>query len=301
MKEKQEPDFFATAAELPVLALEVLGDSAEINVLAAQQLNIPVSVEFSKPAHGRVIAKSGGMKFLYKADPGFFGKDTIAYKICKTAQCRSGKVLVAVNPDPSACLPIYSPLDTQFVSIPSGPGKRSVSLLGGDVYCPENQRVISSGSVGINELSISDSIRFFSAYSRRQKRNLLISYANKDSRTGTKYRYIKLSMVPDEQYCDSYFKVQGLPQVLQLGRNDTLTIKKSSLLPFVQVCEGDLDPSYFEVNSSPNLGLIPVGNGSYRIFFLPFQGFGLGKLEYRFRNLRGITDTGSVRIIRHLN
>lgn len=298
IKEKPEPDFFSQTGELPVLNLEVNADSAEINVLAFQQINFPVSIEFGQPSHGSVEARSDGRKFLYKANAGFLGKDTIPYRICGDARCRNGNVMIEIKPDPSRCYPVYHPMDTQYVSIVTRPGKVSLPLFSGDVYCPGNLRTVTSSAAGVTGLSISDSIRFSSGFARRQRRSMLISYENTDKILGSKARFIRLSMVPDQNYCDSYFEVRGPDKVFFLERNDTLRISKLSLLPFVQVCDGDIDPDFFEVSASPNLGLIQGADGVVGIYFHSFPASPQGKLVYRFRNIRGTTDTALVRIFR---
>ena len=104
-------------------------------------------------------------------------------------------------------------------------------------------------------------------------------------------------MLPDPDYCDTYFSVENREDPLVLERSDTLTLKRSSLSSLVHACDDDLDPDFFQMESTPNLGIIYAGGGIYRIFFKPMGFRGPARLFYRFRNLRGVSDQGEMRIL----
>lgn len=300
VSEVPEPDFFAQTSLLPEISVKALGDSAEIDVFTGLNLDFPVSVEFEKPPHGQVIPKSDGRRFLYKTDPGYQGWDTISYRLCRSSQCRQGSVFVEVIPDPNACRPVYSPQDTMYYTLSSGPGELSIPLFQGDSYCPENTRKLNAAHfAGISNLRISDSIRFSSGLSRSQSKNFIVSYSNKDKYTGEKNRIIKISLQPDQGYCDDFFDVLDHESYLYLERDEFLIINKTSFLSLVQACDGDVDQNFFELRSSQNIGIAPLENDSYKIFFKPYSFQGPARLYYRYRNLRGISEEGYARIILH--
>jgi len=299
VREIPEPDFFADKTELPEMTVQVVGDSAEIDLLAHQAIDFPVTIEFGNPAHGEILPKSDGRKFLYRPAPGFSGTDTLPYKICRSAECRGGKIYLEILPDPSICFPVYSNFDTTYYSLNSGPGNRSIPLFPGDVYCPSNQKKILSFLPGINKITISDSIRFSSSYSKSQRREFLMAYSNADARGIEKKRCIKLALVPESSFCDGFFSVANQESSLHLERDEFLVLTKSSFRPLVQVCEGDLDSDYFELTSTPNIGVVPLENDAYKIFYKPYSFQGPAMLFFRYRNIRGIADQGFAKIILH--
>ena len=280
--------------------MEIISDSAEIDLIKFHKLDIPVRVEISKPFHGVIEPRQDGRKFIYKPLTGYFGTDTIPYRICGSNACRPGMIFVKVSPDPSVCYPVYSPADTHFVRFVSGPGRKSVPLFSGDVYCPENIRNLGSFSIiGLNNFTLSDSIRFSSAFSRTQKREFLISYSNTDQRLGKRIRYMHLTMQPDNAYCDAYFDVADRMFPVQLERDEFLLVSRSTFLNQVQACEQDLDDHFFELQSTPNLMILPMANESYKITFKPFSYPGPTFLTYRYRNQRGLVKEGTLKIIPH--
>lgn len=299
VQEIPEPDFFADSSELPALLVQVVGDSGEIDVLNKQNFSYPVTIEFGEPSHGRIFPKTGGRVFIYRPNPGFFGKDTIPYNLCRSSDCRSGKIIAEAVPDPAACYPVYSIQDTVSFNLVSFPGLRSVPLFPGDVYCPSNSRKCISNPSGISGISINDSIRFKSNFSRSQKRDVLLAYVNSDSRTGEKKRFVKISLQPDGAYCDSYFQVSDQENSIFMDRDEFILVNKSMFRTMIQACDADVDPDFFELRSSPNIGIIPLENESFKVFYKPYNFQGPGRLIYRYRNIRGITDEGSVRIILH--
>lgn len=293
----QEPDPLSVPQDFPVLSLQFAGDSAEINVLVPNRIDFPVSLDFEKPANGVILKKPGESRFFYRANPGYFGVDTIKYRICRFSSCRPGKISIRILPDPSVCYPLYQNSDTAEFHLVSGPGLKSLPLFPGDIYCPANTRVLTSFSSFVQNPSISDSVRFRNSFSRAQKRIFHISYTNTDQRMGRKTRNLKIRMLPDPDYCDTYFSVENREDPLVLERSDTLTLKRSSLSSLVHACDDDLDPDFFQMESTPNLGIIYAGGGIYRIFFKPMGFRGPARLFYRFRNLRGVSDQGEMRIL----
>lgn len=292
----QEPDFFAVPEDLPAINVEVLGDSAEINVLSANNIDVPVNLSFEKPANGTILQMPETSRFFYKANPGFWGKDKVNYRICRDASCRTGSVLVEIKPDPSVCYPVYAQTDTFEINLPAGPGKKAIPLFPGDAYCSGNSRTITSLSAGLRYPSITDSIRFTSQFSRSQQKSFLISYSNSDRRTGLKSRHLRVNLVPEPSYCDQYFEVLNREDVITLEREDTLEINKGSFAAFIQSCDNDADPDFFQVEASPNVGIKASGEGKYKFYFRQVGMFGAGKIIYRFRNLRGVTDQGEMRV-----
>lgn len=297
MKEVQEPDVLSVREEFPSLSLQATSDSVEINVLLPNNIDFPVSLEFEKPSHGSIVRGAGNTRFFYKANPGFLGVDTVRYRICKETACRPGSVLVRILPDPAACYPFYQAADTAEINLIAGPGRKSAALFPGDAYCPGNVREISGFSSSLRNPSVSDSVRFSNSFSRSQKRTFFISYTNTDQRMGRKTRNLKIRMLPDLDYCDTYFSVENREDPLILERSDTLNLKKSSLSSLVHACDDDLDPDFFQMESTPNLGIINIGGGNYRIYFKPMGFRGPAKIFYRFRNLRGVSDQGEMRIL----
>jgi hypothetical protein len=298
VKESPEPDFFLQK-ELEVIKLAVTGDSVEINVMAANGINHLVTVEFSKPAHGTIWPRKDGRSFIYKAEPGFSGKDTIQYKLCRPDVCKESRVIIDIRIDQNFCSPVYSPIDTQNVVLSSGPKNIALPFLFGDVYCPDDVRQLAVVPSGLSNVSLSDSIRLRIAFSRNQRRNLLLAYTNKDSKSQSKIRYIKLSLLPDSNYCDDFFNVENREDPVHLNEDDTLRVNYSTFKSSVNSCEGDLDPDYFVLSSTPNLKIIPFGNG-YKIISKRNSSIGPGYLSYRYRNIRGISDSGYLRIYVHL-
>jgi len=300
VSEIPEPDFFTLQTALPEILVKTNGDSAEIDLLSGISLDMPVSVEFEKPAHGQVLPKNGGRLFVYRPDPGFHGWDTISYKLCRSSQCRPGAVFVEVIPVPSICRPVYNSQDTLKYNLTSAPGAFSVPLFSGDNYCPQNtQKIISGSLAGISKLRISDSIRFNSALSRSQARQLLITYTNFDDVLGEKKRFLKVNLIPETGFCDDFFDVLDHESYMYLERDEFIVVNKTSFRALVQVCDGDLDPDFFQLRSTQNIGITPFENDSYKIFFKPYSFQGPAKLYYRYRNLRGISEEGYVRVILH--
>lgn len=299
VKELQEPDPFATTDDLPFITIQSVSDSVEINVLEVNKINVPVSLDFEQPAHGSIIRKEGSQRFFYIPHRAFFGKDSIAYRICREASCRRGRVMVEKQRDPSRCYPVYSSPDTAIINIPSGPGRKAIPLFPGDVYCSGNTRSFISTFSGLRNLSISDSIRFNSPFSRAQKRSFLLSYSNSDQYLGVRNRYIRLNLIPDAHYCDDYFEVEDREGIYNMEREDSIRISFNSFLPFVQACDGDLDSSYFAPAVSPNLILKPLGNQSFVIYVKPMGSLGQARISYRYRNIRGIQAYGEMRILLH--
>ena len=299
VKELQEPDPFATAEDLPSINIQTVSDSVEINVLEVNKINVPVSLDFEQPAHGSIVRKEGSQRFFYIPHRTFFGKDSIAYRICREVSCRRGRVMVEKQRDPSRCYPLYSSPDTSFLNIPSGPGRKAIPLFPGDVYCSGNTRSFNSTFSGLGNLSISDSIRFNSTFSRTQKRSFLLIYANSDQYLGMKNRYIRLNLIPDAQYCDDYFKAENREMPYSMGRSDSLIISYKTFVSFVQACDGDLDTSFFQPSVSPNLIIKPVGNRRFKVCVKPFISPGHARLFYRYRNIRGIQSVGEMRILLH--
>jgi hypothetical protein len=300
VSEIPEPDFFAQNSALPEISVKTQGDSAEIDLLAGLSLDFPVSIAFEKPANGQIVPKSDGKRFIYKPNAGFEGWDTVSYKLCRSSQCRQGAVFVEVLPAPNTCSPVYNMADTLKYSLVSAPGAFAIPLFQGDSYCPENIRKIVSGSLaGISNLRISDSIRFSSGLSRSQARQFTICYTNSDKVLGEKKRFIKVSLQPQAGFCDDFFDVLDQESFLYLERDEFIIVNKSSFRALVQACDGDLDPDFFELRSTQNIGIIPFENDSYKVFFKPYSFQGPARLFYRYRNLRGISDEGSLKIILH--
>jgi hypothetical protein len=297
VNELQEPDPFATTEDLPSIIIQSVSDSVEINVLELNKINVPVSLDFEQPAHGSIVRKEGSQRFFYIPHRTFFGKDSIAYRICREASCRRGRVMVEKKRDPSRCYPVYSSPDTSFINIPSGPGRKAIPLFPGDVYCTGNTRSFNSTFSGLGNLNISDSIRFNSSFSRAQKRSFLLSYSNTDQYLGVRNRYIRLSLIPDDRYCDDYFRVEDRETSYTMGRADSLLISYKTFIPLVQVCEGDLDTNYFQPSVSPNLILKPLGNQRFKVCVKAFSPQGHARLFFRYRNLRGIQSIGQMRIL----
>lgn len=300
VKELQEPDPFASSEDLPAISIQSFADSVEINVLQANHINVPVSVEFEKPAHGLIVIKEKTQQFFYIPDRSFFGTDSIRYNLCRDISCRRGQILVEKQKDPSRCYPVYSSPDTAIVNLISGPGSKSIPLFPGDVYCNGNVRTISQSYPGLNNFTISDSLRFYCSYSRIQKRSFLLSYSNSDQYLGVRNRYIRLNLIPDNNYCDGIFEVdnrKGPP--LTLEREDSLLVSGNSFNSSIKACEGDIDTSFFQLYASPNLILKSLSGRRFVIYPRPMTQPGPAKLTYRYRNIRGITDFGEMRIFIH--
>lgn len=297
VKESPEPDFFLQH-ELEVIKLSVTGDSVEINVMAANGINQPVTIEFSKPAHGKICPKKDGRSFIFKAEPGFSGKDTIQYKLCRPDICKESRVILDIRVDQNICSPVYNPIDTQNIVLSSGPKNIVLPFLSGDVYCPDDVRHLASVPSGLSNVTLSDSIRLRITFSRNQKRNLLLAYSNKDSKSQSKTRFIKLSLLPDSNYCDDFFNVENREDPTHLNEDDTLKVNYFTFKSSVNFCEGDLDPNYFELSATPNLKIIPSGNG-YKVISKKTSSIGPGYLSYRYRNIRGVSDSGYLRIYVH--
>jgi len=298
VKESPEPDFFIQN-ELELIKLATTGDSVEINVMAANGINHSVTVEFSKPAHGTIWPRKDGRSFIYKAEPGFSGKDSIQYKLCRPDVCKESQVIIDIRIDQNLCNPVYSPIDTQKIVLSSGPKNIALPFLFGDVYCPDDVRQLAVVPSGLSNVSLSDSIRLRIGFSRNQRRNLLLAYTNKDSKSQSKIRYIKLSLLPDSNYCDDFFNVENREDPTHLNEDDTLSVNYFTFKSSVNSCEGDLDPNYFVLSSTPNLKIIPFGNG-FKIISKRNSSIGPGYLSYRYRNIRGISDSGYLRIYVHL-
>ena len=300
VSEIPEPDFFAQSTALPEISVKTIGDSAEIDLLAGLSLDFPVSIAFEKPAHGQIIPKSDGRRFIYKPNSGFEGWDTVSYRLCRSSQCRQGAVFVEVLPDPNTCQPVYSQSDTIKYSLVSAPGAFAIPLFQGDSYCPDNIRKLISGNLaGISNLRISDSIRFSSGLSRSQARKFMISYSNFDKVLGEKKRFIEVSLQPQTAFCDDFFDVLNHESLLYLERDEFIIINKSSFRALVHACDGDLDQDFFELRSTQNIGIAPFENDSYKIFFKANSFQGPARLFYRYRNLRGVLKEGYLKIILH--
>jgi len=297
VKESPEPDFFLEH-ELEVIKLAVTGDSVEINVMAANGINHPVMIEFSKPAHGKICPKKDGRSFIYKAEPGFSGKDTVQYKLCRPDICKESRVILDIRIDQNVCSPVYSPIDTQKVVLSSGPKNIVLPFLSGDVYCPDDVRQLATVPSGLSNVTLSDSIRLRITFSRNQMRNLLLAYSNKDSKSQSKTRFIKLSLLPDSNYCDDFFSVDNREDPAHLNEDDTLKVNYFTFKSSVNSCEGDLDPEYFTLSATSNLKIIPFGN-EFKVVSKKNSSIGPGYLSYRYRNIRGITDSGFLRIYVH--
>jgi hypothetical protein len=106
-------------------------------------------------------------------------------------------------------------------------------------------------------------------------------------------RYLKVHLTTNDEYCNDIFKVSDRTFPISSNTSDTITVGPNTFISQVVSCLNEVDPNYFTVSSTPNLGTIQVGR-NFKVFKKP--GAGPRFLYYFYRNIRNVTDSGSVKI-----
>jgi hypothetical protein len=302
VKETPEPDTFS---QTPLQNLNLVADSgkASIDIVAANQIKTQVSVRFDQPKHGSLYPESGSSRFLYRAKPGFEGRDTVGYEVCKTGFCKKGIIGIFVKNNPlPKCSPSYAQVanDTFYLNIPASTRLFYSGFFPGDRYCKDNVRKIEGFSPDFSEVAFQgDSIRMRTTRNFLRNTDLLVLYSNSDTSTkpaSSKVRILKVTILVDHNYCDDLFDVADRTMPLSVF-GDTLKVSPTTFFQAVTSCYNDLDQDYFEVYTSPNLRFSKLGK-LFKIYRKPGAPQpGPRFVYYIYRNLRQVADTGRQEII----
>lgn len=297
VEETPEPDRFASQ-EMLSLAVEADGGSAYLNVLEQNQITSEVSIRFDSPKNGNISLEADRNRFLYKANTGFNGKEVIQYEVCKTGNCKKGDLSIEVkNNYDGSCRPVFAPGDFPDETIPAfAHGPRSFSLAGPDQYCSENTVTLLNPVVPDYSLQIENDSVVIELHRRYlAPAEVLVNIRVCDKEGSYEYcrdrvRRIRIETPPG--YCDDLFEVENRSPLQVPG--DTLQVNANTFISLVTTCEGELDPGFFEIQTSSNLGFFKR-DGNYFIYRRPGRP-GYRFLFYRYRNIRGLIRSGKVNI-----
>ena len=95
-----------------------------------------ITIRFSNPRYGTIVADSKNLQFIYKAGPSFPGADTATCTLIRGGGSSTGKVFMAV--DPFACLPILNN-DSITVHQTGTNAAFSLNVLSNDTRCQDAQ------------------------------------------------------------------------------------------------------------------------------------------------------------------
>ena len=115
VKDSPQPDPISEFLANPV-RIELRNQrEAELQFFTPQELqNLQgqVSVEIIRqPRHGSITADNNRLVFIYKANEGWFGSDTAAYRVCSAQSCRDGQIYISLSDSGSACNPLAPDLN----------------------------------------------------------------------------------------------------------------------------------------------------------------------------------------------
>ena len=300
VKETPEPDRFLQS-DLLNLTLTADGGQTTLDVLAENKIVNEVSVRFDQPLHGTISPKSGTSFFLYKANPGFEGTETLRYQICRTGTCKSGGIgILVTNNPPPPCTTQYvqSPSDTFYITLKAGKNRYATTLFPGDIYCSGNLQKIQNYSSDLSKVIIKDdSIVLETNRVFTKDKNLIITYSNyrtASSATPEKTRILKIRMETSTTYCDDIFTVSNGNPIN--SQQDYVIISPNTHYQRIVSCYNDLDPDFFDVYTSTNLDKQKIGK-NFKITKKPgSSNTGPLIVYYIYRNIRLVADTGQCQI-----
>jgi len=300
VKETPEPDHFLQS-ELINLTLTANGGQTTIDVLAENKIVNEVTVQFHPSLNGKISPVQGTSSFLYKANPGFEGIDSLGYEICRTGHCKKANIgiLVSNNPPPP-CSTYYasSPSDTFYVTFKAGNKRYATPLFPGDKYCPDNFKKIQNYSSDFNKVTIKDdSIVLETNKIFTNNKNLIVTYSNyktESSVTPEKTRILKIKMETSTTYCDDIFSVSNGSTIN--SQQDYVIISPNTNYQRIISCYNDLDPNFFDVYTSSNLDKHKIGRNFKITKKQGSSNTGPLIVYYIYRNIRQVADTGQCQI-----
>lgn len=300
VKETPEPDRFLQT-DLINLSLTANGGQAIVDVLAENKIVNEVTVRFDQPRYGTITPKAGTSAFLYKANPGFEGVDSIGYKICRAGNWKNGDIGIVVTNNPAPpCTTQYvqAPSDTFYITLKAGKKRYATTLFPGDKYCPENLQKIQNFSSDFNKVSIKDdSIILETNRIFTSNKNLIVTYSNYKSASSAspeKTRILKIRMETSTTYCDDIFSVSNGNPIN--SQQDYVIISPNTHYQRVICCYNDLDPEFFDVFTSSNLDKHKIGKNFKITKKAGSTNTGPLIVYYIYRNIRQVADTGQCQI-----
>ena len=300
VKETPEPDRFLQS-NLLNLTFTADGGQTTLDVVSQNKIVHEVSLRFDQPLHGAITPINGTSQFLYKANPGFEGNDSLGYEICRTGTCKNGRIgIMVTNNPPPPCTTQYvqAPSDTFYITLKAGKKRYATTLFPGDKYCPENVQKIQNYSSDFSNVSIgNDSIVLETNRIFVKDKNLIVTYSNyktASSTTPEKTRILKIRMETSTTYCDDIFSVSNGNPIN--SQQDYVIISPNTHYQRITSCFNDLDPDFFDVFTSSNLDKHKIGK-NFKITKKPgSSNTGPLIVYYIYRNIRLVADTGQCQI-----
>lgn len=288
VKDTPEPDYFQAFEPQKIQVSTEPGESQVwVNILDYNQIKAEYRLEMGEPHHGTLSTGVVPGGFLYTSNPGFYGIDSVTYRVCLGSVCKSGAIyfhIIAPNCPVKAKNDDYQLILSDVLELP---------VLGNDssLCAPASIRSLVYSGPGTAQI-VGDSIHV--RLPEFYEGEIQLTYTIGNS-FGTSSAQVRARVSIDEAYCAARF----------IPVSDTLTIVNplqfktfipSDLYHNDTRCHSILNLSSFEILNTPSNPVYELKYQSNRYWFLvkDSSSFTQGTFQYRLCTNSGICRTANV-------
>lgn len=99
VKDTPEPDYFQAFDPQDIqISMQTNEREVWVNILDYNKFKAEYRIEIGEPVHGKLIAGVAPGGYLYQADSGYYGADSVTYRVCLGTLCKQGVIHFYLSP-----------------------------------------------------------------------------------------------------------------------------------------------------------------------------------------------------------